>query len=126
MRDAKGAVPSRRLPPSISLFIVPYLFYIAAGAKGGSLFEVTMEEIPWAPAENTAKHQRGRPFRPGRSGNPKGRPKGARNKTTLAMEALLDGESEAITRKLLEKAAEGDMTALRLCLDRLLSPRRDR
>jgi hypothetical protein len=39
---------------------------------------------------------------------------------------LLDGESEAITRKLLEKALEGDMTALRLCLERLLSPRRDR
>jgi Family of unknown function (DUF5681) len=85
-----------------------------------------MEEIPGAPAENTAKKQRGRPFRPGESGNPDGRPKGARNKTTLAIEALLDGESEAITRKLLEKATEGDMTALRLCLDRLLSPRRDR
>jgi hypothetical protein len=78
------------------------------------------------PAENTAKKQRGRPFELGKSGNPSGRPKGSRNKTTLAVEALLDGESEAITRKLLEKALEGDMTALRLCLERLLSPRRDR
>jgi hypothetical protein len=42
------------------------------------------------------------------------------------MEALLDGEAEAITRKLLEKALEGDTTALRLCLERLLTPRRDR
>ncbi|MHB2208271.1 DUF5681 domain-containing protein [Methylobacterium sp. CM6257] len=38
-------------------------------------------------------------FQPGRSGNPAGRPKGARHRTTLAMEALLDGESEALTRK---------------------------
>jgi hypothetical protein len=78
------------------------------------------------PAENTAKKQRGRPFESGMSGNPKGRPKGSRNKTTLAIEALLDDESEAITRKLLEKALEGDMTALRLVLERVLSPRRDR
>ena len=78
------------------------------------------------PTEDTAKKQRGRPFEPGTSGNPNGRPKGSRNRTTVAIEALLDGESEAITRKLLEKAKEGDMTAARLCLERLLPPRRDR
>ena len=44
------------------------------------------------PAEDTAKKQRGRPFEPGTSGNPNGRPKGSRNKTTVAIEALLDGE----------------------------------
>lgn len=76
-----------------------------------------------APAEKTAVKQRGRPFE---SANPEGRPKGSRNKTTLAVEALLDGVSEAITLKLVEKALEGDSTALRLCLDRLLPPRRDR
>jgi hypothetical protein len=38
-------------------------------------------------------------FQPGRSGNPAGRPKGARHRTTLAMKALLDGEAEALTRK---------------------------
>jgi len=32
------------------------------------------------------------PFQPGQSGNPAGKPKGSRNKTTLAMEALLDGD----------------------------------
>jgi len=71
-----------------------------------------MEDIKTslAPAEDTAKKQRGRPFEPGKSGNPNGRPKGSRNKTTLAIEALLEGESEAITRKLLEMAKEGDMT----------------
>ena len=51
---------------------------------------------------------------------------GARNKTTLAVEALLDGEAEALTRKAIERALEGDTTALRLCLDRLLPSRKDR
>jgi hypothetical protein len=78
------------------------------------------------PAENTAAKQRGRPFEPGESGNPNGRPKGARNRATVLAEAMLDGEAEAITRKLIEKATEGDTTALRLCLERLLPTRRDR
>jgi Family of unknown function (DUF5681) len=77
-------------------------------------------------AENTAKIQRGRPFKPGTSGNPKGRPKGSRSKSTLALEELLDGEAEAITRKIVEKAKEGDTAAMRFCLDRLLPPRRER
>ena len=51
---------------------------------------------------------------------------GARNKALLAMEALLDGEAEAITRVAVEKAKEGDATALRLCLERILPPRKDR
>ena len=77
-------------------------------------------------AENTAPKQRGRPFERGKSGNPQGRPKGARNQATVVAEALLDGEANAITRKLIEKALEGDSTALRLCLERLLPPRKGR
>jgi Family of unknown function (DUF5681) len=65
-------------------------------------------------------------FKPGESGNPAGKPKGARNKVTLAIEALLDGEAEALTRKAIELAMGGDMTALRLCIDRLAPPRKDR
>jgi len=77
-------------------------------------------------AVNTAGKQRGRPFEPGKSGNPNGRPKGARNRTTALAEGLLDGEAEAITRKLIDKALEGDNAALRLCLERLLPPKRGR
>ena len=42
------------------------------------------------PADRTARKQpRGRPFQPGQSGNPKGRPKGARNRLgTQFLEAL--------------------------------------
>jgi Family of unknown function (DUF5681) len=66
------------------------------------------------------------PFEPGQSGNPAGKAKGTRNKVTLAIEALLDGEAEALTRKAIELAKAGDMAALRLCMDRLAPPRKDR
>jgi Family of unknown function (DUF5681) len=62
----------------------------------------------------------------GTSGNPSGRPPGSRNKATLAMEALLEGEAEQLTRKAIEMALEGETFALRLCLERLLPARKDR
>jgi hypothetical protein len=77
-------------------------------------------------AERTAGKQRGRPFRRGESGNPAGRPIGARHKATVAAEALLDGEAERLTRKVLEMALAGDIVAMRLCLERILPPRRER
>ncbi len=43
-------------------------------------------------------------FEAGTSGNPNGRPKGARNKTTVAVEALLEGEAEALTRRAIDLA----------------------
>ena len=72
------------------------------------------------PRKNAPK-TRGKPFE---SGNP-GRAKGARHKVTLAVEALLEGEHEALTRKAIDKALAGDTTALRLCLDRIAPPRKD-
>ena len=70
--------------------------------------------------------QRRRPFEKGRSGNPAGRPRGSRNRSTLAAQLLLQGEAEAVTRKAVELALGGDPTALRLCLDRLIAPHRER
>jgi hypothetical protein len=54
-----------------------------------------------------------------------GRPKGARNKATQAVLALLEGEAEALSRKAVELALAGDSVALRLCLDRIAPPRKD-
>jgi hypothetical protein len=70
------------------------------------------------------RDHRGR-FKKG-SGKRGGRRRGSRNATTRAMEALLDGEGEVLTRRAIELAKSGDMAALRLCLDRILPPRRDR
>ena len=77
-------------------------------------------------AEKTGKKQRGKPFPRGMSGNPSGRPRGARNRVTMALERLLDGEGEEITRTAIKKAKDGDSVALKLCLDRLIAVRRDR
>lgn len=69
---------------------------------------------------------KGKPFEKGQSGNPAGRPKGSRSKATLALEAIFDGEGEAITRKAIELALEGEPQVLRMCLDRLVPHRKDR
>lgn len=44
---------------------------------------------------------------------------------TLSVEALLEGEHEALTRVAVEKALSGDIGALGLCLDRIAPPRKD-
>jgi hypothetical protein len=75
------------------------------------------------PAKSGEK-QDGR-FKPGQSGNPAGKRPGTRHKVTLAIEALLEGEAEQLTRKAIEMALTGDGPALRLCLDRLAPPRKD-
>jgi hypothetical protein len=65
-------------------------------------------------------------FRKGHSGNPAGRPPGRRNHATTMAEVLLDGEVEALTRKAVELAMEGDTTALKLCLERIVPRRKSR
>ena len=50
---------------------------------------------------------------------------GSRNKATLAVQELFDTEAETIGRKAIELALAGDMTAIRLVLERILPPRRD-
>lgn len=77
-------------------------------------------------AEQPAQKQRGRPFKPGQSGNPNGRPKGARNLTTRVVEALIDGQGEALGAKAVEMALQGDSSMLRALLSTLVPPRRER
>ena len=84
------------------------------------------KRITAASAENTGREQKPQLFKQGQSGNPSGRPVGARNRATLAMESLLDGEAEAITSKAIELAKKGDGPALRLCMERIMPARRDR
>jgi hypothetical protein len=67
----------------------------------------------------------GRPFTKGVSGNPAGRPVGARNAATELAQALLDGEADALVRRCVELALDGNPAAMKLCLERLV-PRRGR
>ena len=65
-------------------------------------------------------------FKKGQSGNPRGKKPGSRNKATLAAQKLLDGEAEALTRRAVDLAKGGDIAALRLCMERIIPPRKDR
>ncbi len=65
-------------------------------------------------------------WRKGQSGNPHGRPLGSRHRATLLAENLLDGQTEELLQKTIDLALAGDSTALRLCIERIIAPRRDR
>jgi hypothetical protein len=59
-------------------------------------------------------------FKPGKSGNPGGKPRGALNQTTRAALELLGGDLEAITQECIKQAKEGNLTAVKLVLDKLI------
>ena len=66
-------------------------------------------------------------FPPGKSGNPAGRPLGSRNKTTQMAQALFDENGQVIVEKITELALEnGDLAALKICIDRILPPLKSR
>ena len=56
---------------------------------------------------------RGRPFQPGNKFG-RGRPKGSRNKQTLALQKLIDENGPKLLLKAMAEAAKGDASLLRL------------
>jgi hypothetical protein len=54
-----------------------------------------------------------------------GRPRGSRNKATIAIESLLQGQAEALTQTAIAKALDGDTVALRLCMERIAPAPKD-
>lgn len=79
-------------------------------------------------AEDIKKHE----FKKGESGNPNGRPKGAKNRSTIARHWLevnqklknpITGDSETMSQEdlmtlaLIKKAREGDVTAYKALMD---------
>ena len=69
--------------------------------------------------EGKAVNEKPWQFQPGQSGNPAGKPRGIRHKATQAVQTMLEGETQALTRKAIDLALSGDTTALKLCLERL-------
>jgi hypothetical protein len=78
--------------------------------------------------DKTAKRRPpGKPLEAGApSANPHSRPKVSRNRSTLVLEALLDGSDEKLIRKAIRMALSGDPAILRALLPLLLPPRKER
>lgn len=83
-----------------------------------------MIKIPENAGQDQDRDTKGR-FRPGRSGNKAGKAPGTRNKATRAALDMMHGQLEQLTQTAIEKALEGDMTALKLVLDRTMPPTKD-
>lgn len=64
---------------------------------------------------------RGRPFVKGQVANPKGRPSGLPDRRTKYRE-LIEARMPELVQKCVDLALQGDMQAMRLCLERVLPP----
>lgn len=65
-------------------------------------------------------------FKPGTSGNPKGKPAGTRSKATQLLAAMMEGGAEKITRAVIDAAQAGDLMAAKIILDRVMPPAKER
>ena len=65
-------------------------------------------------------------FAKGFVANPAGKPKGTRHNATRLAEALIDGRAKELINKAVDMALAGDPTAMRIVIDRLCPPRRER
>jgi len=75
--------------------------------------------------ENTGEKQSGR-FKPGRSGNPAGKPPGARNRALAMLDKLGADSAADVVQGVIDAAKGGDMAAARAVLDRVWPVRRGR
>src|SRR3954454_12665940 len=96
---------------------------VAEMSKGDATAEDGADNIPDA-SKNT-KRTYGRPFEKGNRASP-GRPQGSRNSATIMAEKLMQDGIDTIVKTVLDAAAQGDMTAARLVLERIVPVRKGR
>jgi hypothetical protein len=65
-------------------------------------------------------------FQPGQSGNPAGRPPGSLNKKTIALEEVFIERADEVLNQIIDRAKDGEKTAMRLCMERISAPKRER
>jgi hypothetical protein len=63
------------------------------------------------------------PFQKGQSGNPAGRRVGSRNRVSVLVHSLLENEAEYLARKTIDMAKDGNLGAMRMCMDRIAPTR---
>jgi len=76
--------------------------------------------------ETAGPKQSGGRFKPGQSGNPAGRPKGARHKALQALDAMGEEAAKEIMAAVVQSAKGGDMRAAEILLRRLWPERKGR
>lgn len=67
----------------------------------------------------TSKNGHSGQFQPGNT-HGKGRPVGSKNNVTVAAENLIQGESEALSRKLIDLALGGNVACLKTAIERII------
>ena len=78
-------------------------------------------------AETTnSKQRRGRPFEPGASGNPRGRPRGSKHAALVALDAIGSEAAEDVLKKVIEAAKTGDARSAEILLRRVWPERKGR
>jgi hypothetical protein len=77
----------------------------------------TTETPPWLTQYTATKAG----WKPGESGNPKGRPKGSRNRASVIAEEF-EKEGSAVAQVVIQAAKNGDIHAANLVLQRLAPP----
>ncbi len=76
--------------------------------------------------EPTDKKQIPGRFKPGESGNPKGRPAGSKNAAIAALDAIGEESAQDLIRSVVANALDGDTAAARIILDRAWPVRKGR
>jgi len=74
----------------------------------------------------SASKPRGRPFKKGESGNPLGKPKGCRNRSSLLLEEMIEGKETEILSKIIDEACKGNPSAWRALTPFMLPLHRER
>ncbi len=76
-------------------------------------------------SENASPKQ-GHRFKPGQSGNPKGKRPGTRNVALVALDKIGEEAAQGLLQTVINKAMDGDMMAARILLDRVWPARKGR
>jgi hypothetical protein len=72
------------------------------------------------------KSSRSTKWKPGQSGNPRGKKPGTRNRATVLAQALLEKDAANVVAVVVKAALKGDLVAAKLVLERIVPPARER
>jgi hypothetical protein len=72
------------------------------------------------------RRARGRPFRPGQSGNPQGKPRGLRNRATRLLDKMAETDAADVLGTVISRAKKGDMAAAGMIMARVWPSRKGR